>query len=50
MELPAGPDLRPGGPEPGQLLGKFARVAVMAHYMEAQYRATVTRRPSAAPT
>ncbi len=25
------------------ILGKFARIAVMAHYLEAQYRATMTR-------
>ena len=39
------PHLRPGGPEPGQpARARFARLAVMAHYLEAQYRATVSRR------
>jgi glycosyltransferase involved in cell wall biosynthesis len=42
MELPS--DLTYGKVAQGQvsMLGRFARLAVMAHYMEAQYRATVT--------
>jgi hypothetical protein len=41
MELPS--DLTYGRVAQGKvsLLGRFARLAVMAHYMEAQYRATV---------
>ena len=41
MELPA--DLTYGRVAQSRinLMGKFARIAVMAHYMEAQYRATV---------
>jgi glycosyltransferase involved in cell wall biosynthesis len=42
MELPS--DLTYGRVAQGQvsLLGRFARLAVMAHYMEAQYRATLS--------
>jgi len=42
MELPV--DLTYGRVAQSQvnLVGKFARIAVMAHYLEAQYRATIT--------
>ncbi len=47
MELPS--DLTYGRVAQGKvsLLGRFARLAVMAHYMEAQYRATVAAARSA---
>ena len=51
MELPS--DLTYGRVAQGKvsLLGRFARLAVMAHYMEAQYRATVSVGPrTRAPT
>ena len=51
MELPV--DLTYGRVAQSRVnvVGKFARLAVMAHYLEAQYRATLdAARPSAAPT